>query len=106
MSDDEYLTGILSSKRDTTTIMQTVFYITKNSAWLHAHMCEMNACKKGTPNLTSKMFADWVVVAKVHESSARRRLLQLSRVHHQRVYILMVMSGKMLLHIEMYSSVK
>ena len=49
----------------------------------------MFACRKGEPNLTCRMFTDWVDAeynTKVHESTAYRWLQQLGfcRVHHQK----------------------
>ena len=48
-----------------------------------------NACKKGEPNLTSKMFSEWVQTeynTNIGEQTARRWLLRLgfSRMHHQK----------------------
>ena len=80
--DDEYMTSILSSSCDQhTSHLESVL---DARSFVRTH-----ACQKGQPNLTGKMFADWVEAEYnrvVHETTARRWLhcLGFNRIHHQK----------------------
>ena len=86
---DEYITEQLATNRGA--------HDTHTGSLLHDEQFQLaarsyvrkHACRKGAPNLTSKMFADWIESEygrRVHDDTARRWLgkLGFARVHHQK----------------------
>ena len=86
---DEFITGQLSSNRGD--------HDTHTGSLLHDEDFQLaartfvrkHACRKGQPNLTCKMFADWIdeeYGQRIHDDTARRWMISLgfSRVHHQK----------------------
>ena len=83
------MSSILSSSRGQHTshlesVVDDESFALAARSFVHTH-----ACQKGQPNVTSKMFADWVKAEYsqvVHETTARRWLhhLGFNRIHHQK----------------------
>ena len=86
---DEYIGDLLCSNRGhhdnhTASLVQTEDFQLSARSFIREH-----ACRKGEPNMTSSMFADWIESqynTKVHNDTARRWLVQLgfTRVQHQK----------------------
>ena len=86
---DEHITDMLSSNRGhhdnhTTTLLHDEDFRMAARTYVRKH-----ACRKGEPNLTSHMFAEWIhseYGVQVHDSTAFRWLIDLgfSQVHHQK----------------------
>ena len=86
---DENITEMLSSKRGHheshfASLLHDESFCLAARTYVRTH-----ACKKGEPNLTCRMFVDWVKTEYdviIHEETARRWLVELgfSRVHHQK----------------------
>ena len=90
INDDEHITQCLESNRGhhdnycVDSLLRSEDFCLAARAYIRSH-----ACKKGEPNMTSKMFTEWVEKeygTKIHESTGCRWLQQLgfSRVHHQK----------------------
>ena len=83
------MSSILSSSRGQHTshlesVVDDESFALAARSFVHTH-----ACQKGQPNVTGKMFADWVKAEYsqvVHETTARRWLhhLGFNRIHHQK----------------------
>ena len=87
--DDEYVTSILSFSRGQHTSHLESVVDDKSFALAARSFVRTHACQKGQPNMTAKMFADWVEAEYsqvVHESTARHWLHRLgfNRFHHQK----------------------
>ena len=89
LDDDEHMLELLASNRGhdnnhTHTLVHNEDFAVAARAYVRS-----NACKKDEPNLTCKMFSEWIKMeydTHVHETTAGRWLVQLgfSRVHHQK----------------------
>ena len=77
MNDDECIMDMLASNRGhyenhEVSLINNEDFCLAARAYVRSH-----ACRKGEPNLTIRMFSDWIEAeynTKVHESSARRWL--------------------------------
>ena len=86
---DECITDILATRRGhhdnhDASLLQDEHFCREARAYVQKH-----ACRKGEPNLTCKMFTEWVQAEHatcISEATARRWLSKLgfSRVHHQK----------------------
>ena len=85
--NDDFVEELLSSNRgyhDTSSLVHSEAFQLSARCFVQAH-----ACRKGEPNMTSRMFADSVESehnVRVHDETARRWLGELgfSQVHHQK----------------------
>ena len=87
--DDEFMTSTLSSSRGQHTSHLESVVDDESFALAVRSFVRTHACQKGQPNMTGKMFADWVKAEYrevVHETTARHWLhhLGFSRIHHQK----------------------
>ena len=86
---DEDVTDILSSGRGHHDSHPANLLQDENFCLAAREYVRKPACRKGEPNLTSKMFAEWICTelnTKIRDETARRWLIKLgfSRVHHQK----------------------
>ena len=90
INDDEVINDVLESNRgqhenySADSLMHNKEFCLTACTYIRSR-----ACRKGEPNLTSKMFAEWVereYETQIHDSTACRWMQQLgfSRVHHQK----------------------
>ena len=86
---DECITDILSSGRGHHDNHAASLLQDENFCLAAREYVRKHACRKGEPNLTSKMFAEWINTeygTRLRDETARRWLVKLGfcRVHHQK----------------------
>ena len=87
--NDDCITDMLSSSRGMHDEHSASLLHDENFCFSARQYVRKNACKKGEPNLTSQMFAQWIKTEYglvVHEVTACKWLAKLgfSRIHHQK----------------------
>ena len=86
---DENITEHLSSDRGNRDTHTGTLLHSEEFQLAACSFVRSNACRKGQPNLTSQMFADWIDSTygkRIHDATARRWLAELgfSRMQHQK----------------------